>query len=517
MSKNIVRATGVILIVNLLVKLLGFVRESVIAGGYGASLMTDLYLVAYTIPYFFQAILGTALIAVVVPVITRYLAEDNTKDASYISSLTINVTALILLVITALGMLAAPLLVKMTAPGLSAESIALATRLALIMFPLVFFMGLASTITGVLNSCYRFVAGAVAPGISNVVIILTVLLFGSLGIEMLAVGTLISFVFSVALVIIAYKRTDFKYSFVFNFKHPVIKRMMKDVLPIALGVAVTQVYFFFNRIFASYLPAEGSISALNFANKLMNLPVGIFVAAVAAVIYPALSEAASKKDSLLLPRTVNKGLSMIGLVAIPASVGLIVLRVPLVQLLFERGAFDHDATVMTAYALLFFSVGVLPVALNMVLTRAFYALSDVKTPVIIGVLSVAANILLSLLFMQWFSHGGLALANSVAAFINSLLLYIYLLRRMSSDGAGKLLISLAKMLAASLVMGAAVYFCAVWLAGSFGLLIQTAGSVIVGCVVYFAVAWLLKVEEIRSVPSSMRKIFSKRLTKTQQK
>lgn len=502
MSKNLVKATGAILVVNLIVKILGFVRESVIAAGFGASYIADAYVVAYTIPYFLQAILGAAIVAAVVPVITGYLTENKEADAWHIGSLLINVIGLLLLVLTAVSMLAAPLLVRLTAPGFEGETLALAIKLAVIMFPLVFFMGIGMVITGILNGCYRFAAAAFAPGVSNIIIILSVLLFASnWGVEGLAVGTLVSFIGFVLIMLPSLKKAGFRYSFVFDFRHPIVRRVLKEILPMLVGVAINQIYLALNRIFASGL-AEGSISSLNYANKLMNLPVGIFVAAVAAAVYPALAEAAQARKGRQLAQTVNRGLSLVSLIAIPATIGLILLRVPLVELLFERGAFDHDATLQTAAALLWFSVGILPVALNMVMIRAFYALGDVKTPVVAGVISIVVDIVLCFALMGPLSHGGLALANSVAAFVNAIMLYVILCRKIEGMEPKDFLLDNAKMLLAAAVMAVVVWFCnsLTMLSGStILLLVRMVVAVGAGVVVYGVAALLLKIKSLQEL------------------
>ncbi|NMA15306.1 MAG: murein biosynthesis integral membrane protein MurJ, partial [Clostridia bacterium] len=274
MTKSIAKAAGIVLMMNLASKILGFVRETVIANKFGASELTDAYLVAYTLPYFLQAILGFALVTAVVPVLTKYLVKKDYEQAWHVASTIINLTAALLIVFSLLGMIAAAFLVKITAPGFSPDLSRLATDLALIMFPSVVFMGVGMVLTGILNATYKFAVPAFAPGFSNIIIIVTVIFFGSrYGVTGLAVGTLVSFFGFLILQIPVLKSIKFKYSFSFDYRHPAVKQAAYSIGPIVLGVAVNQIYFALNRIFASGL-AEGSISALNFANKLMTLPLG---------------------------------------------------------------------------------------------------------------------------------------------------------------------------------------------------------------------------------------------------
>ncbi len=513
---NVAKATGIILIINLIVKMLGFLRETFIAGAYGASGISDAYLAAYTLPYFLQAILGSALVTAVVPVITKHFVAGNHEEASKVGSSVMNIMAILLSGISLIGIVIAPLLVALTAPGFEAEQARLTTGLARIMFPSVMFMGVGMVVTGILNAGYRFAIGAFAPGFSNIIIILTVIFCTSaFGVTGLAYGTLISFGGLLLIQLPFLKKMGFRYSLTIDWKHPDVQQVLKAIMPIVLGVAVNQIYFAINRIFASGL-AEGSISALNYASKLMNLPVGIFVAAVASAIYPALAAFALEKNRNAMCQSLEKGLGMVLLVSIPAAVGLIILRVPIVQLLFERGAFDHTATLITAQALLFFSIGLVAVACNMVLTRAFYALNDTRTPVILGFWSIVLNVVCSFLLVGPFAHGGLALANSIAAIGNTALLYLAWLKK-NPDWQGKsLYYGVVKITIAAVVMGVAVFGADMVFGKIFAgddsmqLLLRVCGDIGVGGLCYFLAALLLKVEYVTDALAMVKRKFLRR-------
>ncbi|HHT62349.1 MAG TPA: murein biosynthesis integral membrane protein MurJ, partial [Clostridia bacterium] len=424
-------------------------------------------------------------------------------EAWHVASTILNLTALVLSFLTILGMVGAGFLVKITAPGFNPDSARLAAYLTRIMFPSVVFMGVGMVISGILNASYKFAIPAFAPGFSNMIIIASVVLFSArYGITGLAVGTLVSFMGFLVLQIPVLKRVKFKYSLVLDLKHPAVRQLMLTIGPIVLGVAVNQINLALNRIFASWL-AEGSISALNFAMKLMNLPQGIFVAAVASAIYPTMSAFAIKGEKKFFSETLLRGLGMVSLITIPAAVGLMVLRVPIIQLLFERGAFDHAATLATASALLYYSLGLFPGAANMVITRAYYAVGDVRTPVFAGIFSIAVNLILSVLFMGPLAHSGLALANSLATGANTLYLYYGLRKHLSFLKGKKLLISLGKICLASGMMALATWWAAAFLGtrldleakGNLALLVIS--TIALGGCSYFAFVIMLKVEDVR--------------------
>jgi putative peptidoglycan lipid II flippase len=283
---------------------------------------------------------------------------------------------------------------------------------------------------------------------------------------------------------------------VLDFKHPDVQQLIREIGPIVLGVAVNQIYFAVNRIFASGL-AEGTISNINYANKLMMLPMGIFVSAVVSAIYPALSEFSLKKDRRGLAATMKTGLVSVMLVAVPAAVGLALLSEPIIQLLFEHGEFTHENTLATAWALVCFTLGLIPMAANMIITRVYYALDDVKTPVRIGMISIVLDVLLSLALFRVMAYGGggLALSNSLAALLCFLMMYYYLKLKALPELANQTMLpSLLKVAAASALMGVAVWLVKLVLHAA-GADVVTGAGILAGVVVYAAAVLLLKIPE----------------------
>lgn len=498
---SIAQATIIIMIMNLASRLLGFVRETVIAREFGATSFTDAYLVAYTLPYFLQAVLGMALVTAIVPVVTKYLVKGEKKEAWRIASITLNWTALLMAAFTLVGIFGARVLVFLTAPRFDEATAGLAIELTKIMFPSLLFMGVGMLVTGILNANKRFAVAAFAPGFSSLIIIFSVLLLGRFGVHYLAWGTLLSMVGFMLLQLPALKKVGFCYYWDWNIKHPEVRGIFHKLLPIFGGTAVNQLYLAINRIFASGL-AEGSISALNYAGKLMNLPMGVFVLAVSSAIYPSLAEQAYRENRDQLGRTLTRGLRLVLLVTLPAAAGLMALKEPIVRLLFERGAFDSVATGMTAEALFYFCLGMFAVAANMVITRAYYALGDVKTPLVLGFWSIVVNVVASIALTPYLRHAGLALANSLAAAFNALGMYALLRKHVDCLYLPELFRSVGKYLAGSLLTGFAAYYLYSYLVGAVFvgqgikmLLINVLGSVVAGVAVYGVALLLLREEE----------------------
>lgn len=502
------RAAGTVLVLNLLSRVLGFVRDASIAGRFGAGTATDAYLVAYTIPYFLQTILGMAFVTVMVPVLTNYLVKGERDQGWAVASAVGNWTALLMLSLALAGIGLAPWLVKFT--GFTDQVYTLTVKLTRIMFLSLPFMGTGMLISGILNAGYIFTSPALAPTASNLVIIATVLLAGNIyGITGLAVGTVISFVAYLVIQLPDLPRLKFRYTRCLMPRHQDVQKIGCHLLPVSFSLAVVQLYLAINRIFASQL-APGSITALDFGNRLVALPLGVFVASVTTAIFPSLAEQAARENRHEMAHLINRGLGLVALTILPAAVGLIVLREPLVQLAFQRGAFDSRATAMTATAVLYFSLGLLAQAMHPVFTRAFYALQDVYIPVITGFISVGLNIFLSYFLTPRLGHGGLALANSLAITVYTLMLYLALYRRLPQLMTARLLAGVLRVGLAALVMGLLVWFGGqalevfAWTGPFWGLFLRVVGLIAAGAFIFWGLGRFLGIEEISLIAGMLR-------------
>ena len=503
LKKNVTAAAVIVLMMNLVTKLLGFVREVVVAQVFGATMFTDAYVVAYTLPYSTQQVIGNALVSVTVPLLTKYIVDRKDREADFAANYFMNSTALLMSVIALVGIIAAPLLVKITAPNLSEATAVLAVRMTRVMFPTIIFFCLGMVLTGILNAHRRFAVSAFAPAFSSIVIILFVELTGNtLGIWGLAIGTVVSFVGFLLIQVPPSLAVGYRYTPCLPHHNEEIRTALVSLLPIVLGMSVNQVYYILNRFFASGL-AEGSISSLNYGAKLAQLPSGIFVAAIAVAIYPLLSEYAIRNDLKSFENSLEKGLGIIMLLAVPAAVGLMVLRIPIVRLLFEHGAFTADDTLMTASSLLFYAVGLIAYSLIMVLLRVFFAFRDVKVPVIAGLGGILANILVSVLTVGVMGHKGLALATTAASTVNMLIFFLFIRKHLPEMVFRPFLFSCAKIIAASLLMGIVVALICRLMAGCGDLLLISV-SVIVAVMVYLILLIVFRIREGRWLKEMIR-------------
>jgi len=382
------------------------------------------------------------------------------------------------------------------------------------MFPYIFFIGLVALSMGILNVLGHFAAPALAPVLLNLAMIASVLLISphlDRPVFGLAAGVMIGGLLQLLLQIPFLIRNGLRFWKGATFYHPGLKRIGVLMLPAVLGAAVYQINIVIGTLLASFLTA-GSISHLYYADRLVQFPLGIFAIAISTAALPSLATEAAKNDLNQFRSTLNHALCLVFFITLPSMAGLIILGRPIVRVLFERGAFDAHATLMTDQALLYYTLGLWAFSGIRVMVSAFYALQDTKTPVKVAAMALAGNLVLSLALMGPLKHGGLALALSLASALQFLLLGIFLKRKTSVIRIRPVLISVTKSAAAALLMGLGVYYFHVrWFMVGAGerlstLVIHLAALIIIGIIIYFAAARLFGCRELAAI----KEIFSGR-------
>jgi putative peptidoglycan lipid II flippase len=494
-KRTLALGASLLLVLNIVSRVTGFVREMVIAKAFGATAIADAYIVATTIPTSIYQIGAYALVAVMVPVFLEYEGQGQVDEAWKISNIVLNTLSAIMIAVVGLGWLFAPWIVSVFAPGFSAETYNLAVHLTRIIMPASLFMTLGALCTGYLNSRNKFAVAAFAPVLNNIFIILSALIFSERsGVFGLAMGTLAgAFMFFVIQIPALFKQ-GFRYKMEIGFVHPGVRKAFGLMGPVTIGCAINQLYLIIDKVLASGL-AEGSISALTYANKVMQLPLNIFVMAVSSAFFPTMSRLAAVNDQKGLAAVLNQGLKIVTIVMIPAAVGLIILRQSIVKVLFERGAFDAMATQMTSVALMFFSIGIVGQAINIMLTRGFFSLHDTKTPVLFTALAAVVNIILSLILRKYLAHGGLALSNSISATTTSLFMFIFLSKRIKGIFDRSYALLFIKSLLCAAIMGFVSYM--VWqYSVRLSMVIQLGCSVLAGLTIYGVLMSILEKQSI---------------------
>jgi putative peptidoglycan lipid II flippase len=448
---------------TLISRLLGFARDLVIAMQFGATFAADAFFVAFRIPNVQRKVLSEgAISAAFIPVFTETREQKGEKDAWLMTANLFNILLAVLITSSLALAIFAPYLIIIFAPGFIPvpEKFNLTVLLTQWMAPYFLFIGLAVFCMGILNSSNIFALPALTPAILNICMIIGALIISPtlnqpvLG---LAIGVVLGGILQFIIQVPAVLKCGFKFIPSINWKNAEALKVCKLMVPAIFGLAVYELNMLVDTLLASLLP-EGSISYLYYGNRLVQLPLGVFGVALGIAILPMLSRQVANKDFSEMIKTISFGTRLILFITIPATIGLIILRFPIINTLWERGEFNRMTTEGTAIALLYYSTGLCAFCGLKIIVPAFYSLQDTKTPVKIGIYSMLLNIILNLLLMGPLKHGGLALATSIAALFNVILLVYLLRKRMGLMGGRKILSSIIKLFFVSGIMGIAVYY-----------------------------------------------------------
>lgn len=433
-NHSVVKAAGLIGAATFSSRILGFVRDMVLARLFGATPAADAFFVAYRIPNLLRELFAEgSMSAAFIPVFTEYHTRKTKAEAWELASATFTTLLTIVTAVAVIGVVAAPGIVWLLAPGFHdvPDKLALTTLLTRVMFPYLIFISLAALAMGILNSLRAFAAPAFSPVFFNVVTIACALLLSPLLTEPIvgvAIGIVFGGVAQFAMQLPGLNGRGMLFGLRFQPGHPGVKRIGLLMIPSLLGLSVTQINITVSTILASYF--SGGPTYLFYGMRLIQFPLGIFGVALATAILPTLSAQAARGALEELRGTLGFGLRMIFFIMVPAMLGLILLRQPIVHLFFEHGSFTRDDTMATSTAVLCYAVGLWAFAGVRIIVSAFYSLQDTKTPAITAGIAVGANILLSLWLMTILDAAGLALATALASMLNGSLLVAVLHRRL---------------------------------------------------------------------------------------
>jgi len=461
-------------------RVLGFIRDILIAAALGAGPVADAFFVAFKFPNFFRRLFAEgAFAAGFVPLFAGELASEGDESAIRFAEEALSVLFFTLLVFVLLVEVAAPWLVYVLAPGFADEpyKYSLAVEFVRITFPYLLFIALVSLQGGILNSLDRFAAQAATPILLNLCMIGAILAYGPLGNDpgfptaghALAWGVAAAGFVQFAFLYIACRRAGVWLRLVRPRLTPMVKTLLKRILPVALGAGVYQVSLVIDIVIASLLPT-GAISYLYYADRVTQLPLGVVGVAIGTALLPLLSRHWREGAEPAALHSQNRAMEFAVLLTLPAALALIVLADPLIAVLFQRGAFGPEQTVATARALAAFACGLPAFVMIKVLAPAFFARGDTATPVKIGLLAVSVNLVLNLALMIPLAHVGIALATTLSSWLNAGLLARALTRRGQFAADERLKTRVPRIAAAAVVMAAAVlaldFAAAPWLAGS---------------------------------------------------
>ena len=519
---SFLKAAGVISLLTMGSRVLGLVREQVFAAFLGAGSYADAFQVAFRIPNLLRDLFAEgALSAAFVPTYTRALAEGGRERAHELSSRLLTVLGAILVVLIALGFVFAEPIVEFLAPGFDPSKMGLTVTLTRIMLPFLPLVSFAAVAMGMLNAQGRFAIPAAAPAMFNVVSILWAAGLWAMGFGPVqivvgwAVGTVLGGAAQLLIQVPPLWREGWRYRPEWRPGDPGIRAIGKLMAPATIGLAAVEVNILVNTIFASH--EDGAVAWLGYAFRILYLPIGIFGVAVGTVATTGLSQKAAAGDTEGLRATLRQGLAAVAFLTIPATVGLVLLRAPIVSLLFERGRFGPADTLATSTALALYSIGLVAYTGVKVLAPAFYALGTPRIPLLASVSAVITNLVVVVSLHDAIGYRAIALGTALGSLVNASVLFGVFQRRTGGLATRNLALSMAKIFAASAVMGAAAWATLRFAAGSASGFGRLADQLVTGLLpiaiagaVYFAAAHALRIEEARTIVGAILRRFRRR-------
>ena len=505
-------------------RILGLVREQVFAKLFGAGIFNEAYAVAFRIPNLLRDLFAEgALSSAFVPTFTEYLRRKGRAEAWLLANLVIGALLVLMGLFTLVLLLFSDQFVYLLAAGYAKVpgKLEVTSTLIKILSPFLMLIALASVVMGMLNTLNHFFLPALAPALFNIALISSGFLLvpwfeqqGIVPIYAMGVGAVVGGLLQLVVQLPILHRQGYRPRLTFDFYHEGLRRIGRLVAPALLGISAVQINVVVNTQLASFLQANGPVSWLGFAFRVLYLPIGLFGVAVGIVNLREVSRLAAEARWEDIKATVSHSVKLISLLSLPSTVGLIVLANPIVELIFERGRFSSSDTTHTAYALMCYSLGLFSYSCVKVYVPTFYALGDTRTPVRASIVAVVTNISVNLALIAVLPTGykylGLATGTSLSMGLNNVLLAHQFRVRLGPLQAYKVASTVGKNLVAAVVMGVVVYSLSQWFRSTWEsmetlhLLVSVSSTIGVGVLVYFGCCRLLGVEEIRYIFSRLR-------------
>ncbi|MFH1440858.1 MAG: murein biosynthesis integral membrane protein MurJ [Candidatus Omnitrophota bacterium] len=461
--KTIIKSVGIVSFATFCSRILGFVRDIIIARLFGVYVYAQAFVIAFKIPNLFRDLVGEgAANAAFVPVFSEYLQKGKKDEFWQLTNVILNLLLVVLTGLSLFGVLFAPVIVRIVAPGFMADPEKLKTTILLtrILFPYILLISLSSYAAAMLNSLKHFALPAFTPCLLNISIIVFALIYGE-SIKGLSLGVLIGGILQLAVQIpLLYKKGFRLEGFLRNFKHPAAKVIAKLMAPRLFSSCIYQLNNFVDSFFGSMalIVGEGAVAGLYFAYRLIQFPIGIFSNALSQVILPTFSTQALEDTTENIKRTLSFGLRANFFVMLPASVIFMVLSGTLISTLFGGGRFDAYSVSMTSKVLFFYSIGLSAYGSTKIIQSCFFALKDTITPAKISFVALVVNIVLNIMLMFPMKVAGLALATSISGINTFIILFILLRKKLGGFNVREIWFSFWRILAASLLMGGVCFY-----------------------------------------------------------
>ena len=504
-GRTIVQTAALMAVLTLVSKMLGFVREMVIAGFFGTSYIVDAYVMAQSIPNMLFGGIFASIGTAYMPTFSGIIEKQGKKAGDKFTSQLINIAVLIAAALSVIGILLSDSLTAIIAPKFSAETAELTSFYLKITFGYMIFTCASSILDSYLRYNGSFLHPIISGYMQNIGIIAIAAVSAYTSHYYFAFGILLGYVLRFAYQTIVVRKMGYHHSLEVSIKGEV-RQILVLAVPVFIGSYVSQINSYVDKSLASGLQ-EGSVAALNYGNILMTFITGLTTTIIATIIYPKITKAAVNEDWEFFNSAADKGMSLITVIAVPFSLGSMVFANDVVQIVYERGAFDESATVLTGTAFFFYSCGLVFIALNEFLVQVYYSLKDMKTPIKCAACGVAVNIGLNMLLIGKMAHGGLALATSAAAFVNFIMLSAFIARKHGEVELLKSKSKILKIIVVAVIAVAAAYCVQRGLMATiFMPRIAYLGIVVIAaCIVYIFLLTVFKIDEVKLLREFIRK------------
>lgn len=506
-NRKLLRSTFAVSLPTLLSRVLGYLRDMIQAFFLGTGTSADAFTIAYIIPNLLRRLTAEgAMTSAFIPVFSKMKKEEKREKLWRFANIFFFDLTLVLAVLVVLGIIFSPLLVKIIAFGFRdvQGKMSLTVLLTRIMFPYVFLVSLAALAMAILNSFHKFFVPALTPVLFNITVITAAAVFAARSHEpafVFAVGVVIGGAVQLGFQIPFLRKKGMGFKPLISFKHPAVRQVAKLMIPGIFGAGIHQINFALSRMIASTLE-EGSVSSLYYSSRVQEFTLGLFSIALSIALLPTFSDLVASKDYSGIKRTLSFSLRAIYFITIPAMVGLFVLSRPIIHILYQRGHFDAQSTMMTASCLLFFSFSLPFISGVKIIAPAFYSLQDTKTPAVVAFFVMIIYISLSIVLMGPLRVGGIALALSIASVFNFLTLFYLLEKKIGAVEKKKIISSVIKSSFAAVIMGFSVWvFFKSFPFYEMSFLIKLAtfsGTIFLGMIVYVLLSILFNKEEFKA-------------------
>jgi putative peptidoglycan lipid II flippase len=513
-NKKIIRRSIIVMALIITGKILGLVRDSLIAAKFGATYVTDIYSFALGIVYLLTTI-SYGLTTTFIPMHTEHLQKSSKEVRDRFVNKVISVSAVFTIILTIILIVFSKYIIFIFGHGFGNDPkvFASSVRITRIMLISLIFVSIQSVVTGVLQAHKEFYEPAAMSMVSNIIYVMYLIFLASkFGIVGFAAATVMGFFMQFLINVPKYKKLGYSYNLVFDFKDKEVNYMFKLMIPVIISTSVVQLNAFVNRSFATNI-FFGAVTILEFANKVNTLAYEVFAIGISMIIYPTLSELAVKGNKEEYKKALGRGISTIMIIMIPAAVAIGLLRQPLITIIFKRGAFGNNAANLTSNALFFYCPAMVAYGVRDILNKAFYAIKDTKTPMINSFIGIFINIVINIFIVKYMQVSGLTLATTVSSIVTTLLMFWNLNKKLNGMEIKKIFISFMKIVMSSTLMGIIIFIINKLTltkvgSGMKGSITSILACFIFGSLAYFICLHITKIEEYKLLTQSFKSKFS---------